>query len=122
MPFPEHVTASDAPVAVLEPRSRLLTWPNRIGLEDWSDWVRERALFVPTTADARYSQVVEMHDPGQKENRNAILLAPLGKGTYVYSAITFFEQLPGGVPGSLRLFVNLLSAGCRPSGSGAAKC
>ena len=51
-----------------------------------------------------------------------ILVTPLGRGTYVYSTITFFQQLPGGVPGSLRLLVNLVSAGCRPSGSGPAKC
>ena len=49
-PFPEHITAAGAPVTPLEPRSRLLTWPNHIGTEDWGQWVRERALFVPTTA------------------------------------------------------------------------
>ena len=63
-----------------------------------------------------------MHDPEQPENRNAILVAPLGRGTYVYSTIAFFEQLPAGVPGSLRLLVNLRSAGCRPPGPNAARC
>jgi LmbE family N-acetylglucosaminyl deacetylase len=122
LPLPEHVTAADAPVTVLEPRSRVLNWPNHIEPEDWKEWVRERALFVPTRADSHYVKVIEMHDAGQSENANSILVTPVGAGTYVYSTITFFEQLPGGVSGGLRLFVNLLSAGCRPTGVGPAKC
>ena len=122
-PAPEFVTQPGAPVTVLDPRARVLNWPNKIGPKDWQEWVRERALFVPTEADAHYAHVVEMHDPGQRENRNAILVAPLGKGTYVYSTLTFYQQIPGGVPGALRLFVNLLSAGCRPGGAPAVgKC
>ena len=122
-PAPEFVTQPDAPVTVLDPNARVLNWPNKIGPKDWQEWVRERALFVPTEADTHYARVVEMHDEGQRENRNAILVAPLGKGTYVYSTLTFYEQIPGGVPGALRLFVNLLSAGCRPGGAPApGKC
>ena len=62
----------------------------------------------------QYTHLLEMHDPGEKENENSLLVAPLGKGTFIYSTLTFFEQLPGGVPGSARLLVNLLSAGCQP--------
>jgi hypothetical protein len=57
--------------------------------------------------------VIETHDPGEKPNSNALLVTRLGKGTYIYSALTFFEQLPGGVPGAARLLVNLISAGCK---------
>jgi hypothetical protein len=124
-PNPEHVTSLDAPVTELVPRSRVLDWPNRITNADWAGWVRERALYVPTTVDARYAQVVEMHDAEQPPNRNSILVAPLGRGTIIYSTITFFAQLPGGVPGSLRLLVNLVSAGCgsasRPGRCGPAR-
>jgi hypothetical protein len=60
--------------------------------------------------------------PDRRRTGTPFSLRRSGRGTYVYSAITFFEQLPAGVPGSLRLFVNLLSAGCRPLGSGPAKC
>jgi LmbE family N-acetylglucosaminyl deacetylase len=120
-PRPEHVATADAPVTPLTSGSRLLAWPNRIDDADWRDWVRDRALFVPSVVDERYARVVEMHDPGQRENRNAILVARLGRGTYVYSAVTFFEQIPAGVTGGLRLFVNLLSAGCRAA-EGAGSC
>ena len=110
-PLPERVAAADAPVTVLDARARVLRWPNPIRRDDWSGWVQERAIFVPTTADGRYSTVIEMHDEGEPANPNALLVARLGSGTYVYSTISFFRQIPGGVPGSLRLFVNLLSAG-----------
>ena len=121
-PAPEHVTTADAPVSVLVPRSRLFTWPNVIGPNDWKDWVRERALFVPSAVGPQYTHLLEMHDPGEKENENSLLTVSLGKGLFIYSALTFFEQLPGGVPGSARLLVNLLSAGCRPAGDASGRC
>jgi hypothetical protein len=121
-PAPEHVTTADAPVKVLAPKSRLFNWPNTIGPNDWNDWVRERALFVPTAVGPQYMHLLEMHDPGEKENENSLLVAPLGKGTYIYSTLTFFEQLPGGVPGGARLLVNVLSAGCRPGAQKGSGC
>ena len=117
-PAPEHVTVADAPVTVLDPTSRLFTWPNAIEAKDWMSWVGERALFVPTATDPHYTHLLEAHDPGEKENRNSLLVTQLGKGTYIYSTLTFSQQLPGGVPGGARLLVNLLSAGCRPGGGG----
>jgi hypothetical protein len=99
-PAPEHVTTADAPVRVLAPRSRLFNWPNVIGPNDWNDWVRERALFVPSAVGPQYTHLLEMHDPGEKENENSLLTVSLGKGTFIYSTLTFFEQLPGGVSGS----------------------
>ena len=121
-PAPEHVTVADAPVTVLDSTSRLLNWPNTIESKDWMSRVGERALFVPTAADPHYTHLLEAHDPGEKENRNSLLVTQLGKGTYIYSTLTFSQQLPGGVPGGARLLVNLLSAGCRPPGAGAGKC
>jgi len=120
-PAPEHVTVPFAPVTVLDSKSRLLNFPNVIGADDWLGWVRERATFVPTAVAPQYYHPLEMHDPGEKENTNALLVAPMGKGTYIYSTLTFAAQLPGGVPGSARLLVNLLSASCRPS-EPAARC
>jgi len=117
-PFPltwsqpaERVTVEAAPVTVLDPKSKLLTFPNRLGDDDWKGWVQERALYMPSTVDPRYQTPLEMHDPGEKENRGAILMTPIGKGVYVYTTLSLFRQLPGAVPGAARLFVNLLSAG-----------
>jgi len=105
------VTIEEAPVQVLDATSRLLTWPNRIGADDWREWVQERALYMPSTFDARYRAPLELHDPGEPENRGAILETTLGKGRYIYTTLSLFRQVPAGVPGSMRVLVNLLSAG-----------
>ena len=110
-PVAEHVAMEDAPVKALDVRARLLVWPNAIGADDWSKWVGERAVSVPTTADARYATVVEMHDVHEAENRNTILVATLGKGRFIYTTLTLPRQIANGVPGAMRLFINLLSAG-----------
>jgi LmbE family N-acetylglucosaminyl deacetylase len=116
-PTPEHVTVAESPITVLDPKSRLLNWPNAIHEADWENWVRERALFVPTAVDSHYSHVIETHDPGEKENANSLLVTHLGKGTFIYSSLTFSEQMPAGIQGAARLLVNLLSAGCKSTGA-----
>jgi len=117
MPYPitmerpaDRVTDEGAAVTVLDPKAAVLTSPNRIGTGDWSGWVQERSLYMPHTADPRYKTVVAMHDPGESDNPNGILIAPLGKGMYIYTTLSFFRQLPAGNAGAARLFVNLLAA------------
>ena len=107
----ERITAPDAPVTVLDPKARVLNWPNRIRDDDWKGWVGERALLVPTLVDEHYSKILEMHDAGENKNQNTLLVAPFGKGTVIYTTLAFQEQIPAGVSGALRLFVNLISAG-----------
>ncbi len=106
-----RVTEENAAVRVLRADSPLLTRPNRIDASDWNGWVQERATYMPTTADSSYTSVLGMNDPGEPENRNALLTAKVGKGTYVFTTLALFRQLPAGVPGAARLFVNLLNAG-----------
>ena len=52
-----------------------------------------------------------MQAPGEGERRGATLVARHGRGTYVYTSLAFFRQLPAGVPGAYRLFANFVSAG-----------
>lgn len=118
MPYPislarpaDRVTEEDAPVTIEAPSARELTLPNRIGATDFAGWVQERALYMPRTFDERYRALLSMNDTGEQPNRGAILIAPLGDGTYIYTTLSFFRQLPAGIPGGARLFVNLLSAG-----------
>jgi LmbE family N-acetylglucosaminyl deacetylase len=117
LPFPvtlsrtaERVTDERAPVTVLEPGSRVLAYPNRIAPADFEHWVQERATYMPTTADPHWQHLFEMHDPGEPANQNAVLVAPIGKGAYVYSTLALFRQLPAGVPGGARIMLNLMSA------------
>jgi hypothetical protein len=107
---PQRVTNEDAPVRVLDPASRVLTYPNRITAKDFAGWVQERSLYMPATADPRWRRLLEMHDPDEPPNEHAVLVAPVGKGAYVYTTLSLFRQLPAGVPGGARLFLNLLAA------------
>ena len=85
--------------------------PNRIGPADFEGWVQERGLYFPATWDERYTPLLGMADPGEKETKGSLLVARHGKGTYVYTGLSFFRQLPAGVPGAIRLFANLVSGG-----------
>jgi LmbE family N-acetylglucosaminyl deacetylase len=113
-PYPDQVTTPTAPVTAIG-GSRLLAWPNRITAADWKEWVGDRATSIPSVVDPRYEHMVMMHDPGEPDNRSALLAAPVGKGHFIYSSITFPQQIANGVPGAMRLFINLLSAGITPS-------
>jgi hypothetical protein len=108
---PERVTVEEAPVRILDDDAPLLRTPNRITSRDFDGWVQERGLYMPSTFDERYQPLLEVNDPGEPANRGALLVAPYGRGTYVYTTLSFFRQLPAGVPGAARLFVNLLGAG-----------
>jgi hypothetical protein len=111
----DRVTVESAPVKVLSPGSRILNWPNQITKADWGGWVSERASFMPRVIDPRYATPLEMHDPDQPESRGALLVAPLGRGTYVFTTLALVQQLPAAVPGAARLFVNLMSLGVEPA-------
>ena len=111
----DRVTMEDAPVIVLSSGSRLLAWPNRIIEADWGGWVSERASFMPRVIDPRYATPLEMHDPDQPESRGALLVAPMGRGTYIYTTLALVQQLPAAVTGAARLFVNLMSVGLEPA-------
>src|SRR5450830_1424857 len=107
----DRVTVEEAPVRFLSPSSSLLTFPNRLTPADFDGWVQERGLYFPGTWDPRYETVIETHDPGESDKPGGLLFARHGKGAFVYTGYAFFRQLPAGVPGAYRLFVNLVSAG-----------
>lgn len=117
-PFParmdqpaERITDEDSPVRFIEPSSPLLNYPNRITQDDFRGWIQERGLYyLSDHLDSRFHPVLGMHDPGESDATGGLVYAQDGKGIYIYTGIAFFRQLPAGVPGAYRLFVNLLSA------------
>ena len=111
----DRVVDEEAPVTVLAPDHPVLRRPNRISERDWEGWIQERGLYFARTWDPAYQPLLETHDEGEAELRGGLLIAPLGRGTYVYTGLSFFRQLPAGVPGALRLFVNLLALGQPPA-------
>lgn len=108
-PRAARVTMEDAPVTVLRPTHPLLTSPNRIGATDWTGWVQERSTYMPSVIDKRYTPLLRMNDPDEPANDGALLVAPVGKGRYVYVTLALFRQLPAGVPGGARILANLVN-------------
>ncbi len=107
----DRVTVEEAPVRFVNPASSLLAFPNRLTAADFDGWVQERGLYFPGTWDPRYETVIETHDPLESDKPGGLLYARHGKGAFVYTGYAFFRQLPAGVPGAYRFFVNLVSAG-----------
>ena len=107
----QRVTVEEAPVEILDPESPVLNFPNKIVARDFDGWVQERGLYFMGEWDAHFHPVLSSHDPGETPLQGGLLVAQYGKGTYIYSGYAFFRQIPAGVPGAIRLFVNLLSAG-----------
>jgi LmbE family N-acetylglucosaminyl deacetylase len=104
----DRVTVPDAPVTLLRPDHPILTTPNRITAEDFDGWVHDRGLYFFGDWDKRYIPLMETTDPGQEPQRGCLLVASYGRGTFLYSGLSFFRQIPEGVPGAIRLFANLL--------------
>jgi hypothetical protein len=107
----ERVAVEEAPVTFTSPDSPLLAAPNRIGPEDFEGWIQERGLYFADEWNPQYQTLLASHDPGEKPLAGGTLYARYGKGAYVFTAYSWFRQLPAGVPGAFRVFANLLSAG-----------
>jgi LmbE family N-acetylglucosaminyl deacetylase len=105
----DRVVDEHAPVRLLVPDHPVFRTPNRLGSADWNGWVQERGLYFARSWDPHYRALLETHDPGDAPLSGGLLITALGKGTYVYSGLSFFRQLPAGVPGAFRLFANLLA-------------
>jgi LmbE family N-acetylglucosaminyl deacetylase len=105
-----RITDETAQVKFLKPDDPLLNRPNKITDADFQNWIQERGLYFWSDFDPRYTALLSMHDPGESDLTGGLVYIKFGKGTYIYTGLAFFRQLPDGVPGAYRLFVNLLSA------------
>ena len=117
----DRVTEEDAPATVLAPEHPVFRYPNPIGAADWEGWVQERGLYFAHTWDDAYTPLLSFpaspgYEPG--ELRGGLLVAEVGEGTWVYTGLAFFRQLPAGVTGAYRLFANLLALGERTGDGG----
>ncbi len=105
-----RITDENSPVKFLKPDDPLLNRPNKITQSDFQNWVQERGLYFWSDFDSRYTPLLAMNDPGEKDLNGGLVYIRYGKGTYIYTGLAFFRELPDGVPGAYRLFVNLLCA------------
>jgi hypothetical protein len=115
-PFPfkvgrDRVSVEEAPMRFIVPQHPLLQSPNRITASDFGGWVQERGLYFAKSWDKRYETPIASADPGEQPHAGGLLYTRFGKGAYIFTAYSWFRQLPAGVPGAYRVFANLLSAG-----------
>jgi LmbE family N-acetylglucosaminyl deacetylase len=111
-----RITDETAAVKFLKPDDPLLNQPNKITQADFENWVQERGLYFWREFDPKYTPLLAMHDPGEPELNGGLVYTRYGKGIYIYTGLAFFRELPEGLPGAYRLFVNLLSASKTVSG------
>jgi len=108
----DRVTVENTPVTFLNPSSPVLNTPNKLTPADFATgWVQEQGLYYPSAWDAHYQPVIASHDPGETDKQSAILVAPYGKGRYIYTGLSLFRELPAGVPGAFRVLANLVESG-----------
>lgn len=115
-PFPlkisrDRVTEENAEVRFLAPNHPLLNSPNKITSDDFKGWKQEQGLYYPNEFDPNFTPIISANDKGEKPKDGAILVAKYGKGNYIYTGISFFRELPEGVPGAFRLLANMIAIG-----------
>ena len=113
-PFPitvssGRVTVEEVPMTILAPDNPVFNWPNKIAAADWDAWIQERGLYFPKTWDPSYVELVQCADPGEDVQKGSTLFARYGDGTYIYTALVWYRQIEGLVPGGVRIFANMLS-------------
>ena len=107
----DRVTEENAEVRILNTSHELLNYPNKITQQDFEGWVQERGLYFPNEWDDNFEAVLSMNDKNESAKNGSLLVAKYGKGNFMYTGLSFFRELPAGVPGAYRLFANMLSVG-----------
>ena len=105
----ERITVEDSPVDILNPTHLILNTPNKITVNDFDNWIQERGLYFADKWDVKYETILGFTDPGEKEQAGGVLISKYGKGTFIYTGLSFFRQIPAGIPGAFKLFINLIS-------------
>jgi hypothetical protein len=105
----DRVTVEEAPPTFPNPKHPLLNTPNTITAADFEGWVQERGLYFAGELGDKYTPLIAWNDPGEQALNGGLITCDHGKGRFIYTGISFFRQLPAGVPGAYRLFANLIS-------------
>ncbi len=107
----ERVTDETAEMTLLAPDHPVFNTPNKIVPADFDGWVQERGAYFASQWDEHFTPLLACHDPGEAPLKGSLLVAQYGRGYFTYTALSWFRQLPDGVPGAYRLFANLVSLG-----------
>ncbi|MSP07317.1 MAG: PIG-L family deacetylase [Chitinophagaceae bacterium] len=104
-----RVTQENVPVTFALPQHVVLNSPNKITATDFENWVQERSTYQAENADALFEMPFRISDKGEAPSNGSLLIAPYGKGNFVYLSLTLFRQLPAGNPGAFKLLANLIA-------------
>ena len=107
----ERITDETAPITFIEPEHPLLNVPNKIGQEDFANWIQERGLYYPKEWDPQFHALLQSNDPGEAPLKGGLLVADYGRGHYIYTSMVWYRELRAGVPGAYRVFANMISYG-----------
>lgn len=105
----DRVTEENAKITFLAPNHPILNTPNKISTKDFEGWTQEQGLYYPDQYDPAFTPILSSHDKGESPKNGALLVAPYGKGYYIYTGLSFFRELPEGVAGAYRLLSNMIS-------------
>ncbi len=107
----ERITDETAPITFIEPQHPLLNFPNKLGQEDFANWIQERGLYYPKDWDPQFHALLQSNDPGEAPLKGGLLVADYGRGHYIYTSMVWYRELRGGVPGAYRMLANMISYG-----------
>jgi len=107
----DRVTDETAKITFNDPDHPVLNYPNKITEADFEGWVQERGLYFPGEWDDRYQPIFSMQDKGEEAKLGSMLVTKYGEGYYIYTGISFFREVPVGIPGAYRLLANMISLG-----------
>lgn len=107
----DRVTDENSAVKIINKNHKIFNYPYKITEDDFKGWIQERGLYFPAEWDEKYETLLSMNDDGENEKLSSILYAKYGKGTFVYTGLSFFREIPAGVEGAIKLFINILHAG-----------
>jgi LmbE family N-acetylglucosaminyl deacetylase len=107
----ERITDETAPITFIEPEHPLLNSPNKLGQEDFANWIQERGLYYPKEWDPQFHALLQSNDPGEAPLKGGLLVADYGRGHYIYTSMVWYRELRGGIPGAYRMLANMISYG-----------
>ena len=107
----DRITDENAKVKFLVPNHEIMNYPNKITSQDFDGWVQERGLYFPNKWAKEFTAILSFKENGEKPKKGSLLVAKYGKGYYIYTGLSFFRELPAGVPGAYKLLTNMISIG-----------
>lgn len=106
----ERVTDENAEARFINPAHPVLNYPNKLSPADFDNWVQERGLYFAADWDAAFEPIISWNDPEEPPRNGGLIIASHGKGHFIYTGISFFRELPAGVPGAYKLFSNIIAS------------